>query len=243
MSKAWFDDWFNSLYYHTLYQKRGSEEARQFIDALVAYLKPQASDHVLDLGCGRGRHAVYLHQLGYQVTGLDIAPKNIAFAQKSANDRLHFAVHDMRDPIFPKQYNLILNLFTSFGYFEEDQTNQKVISHVADALPKGGRFLIDFMNVDYVKTHLVPEETRTIAGIEFDIRRKFTGTAITKEIRFEADGGSYHFKEFVKALQMSDFERYFEQAGLEICALMGNYQLEAFDAKQSERLIILTEKK
>src|SRR5688500_2509825 len=116
--QEWFSTWFDSPYYHILYNNRDEQEAEQFMDKLLAYLHPKPHEKVLDLACGKGRHSVYLNQKGFDVTGIDLSEQSIAYARQFENERLHFAVHDMREVYQPETFDFILNLFTSFGYFE-----------------------------------------------------------------------------------------------------------------------------
>ncbi len=95
---SWFEDWFNTLYYHILYQNRDEQEARLFIDTLVDFLAPAPKSHFLDLACGKGRHSVYLHKKGYQVTGVDLSASSIEYARQYSKPGLMFRVHDMRTP-------------------------------------------------------------------------------------------------------------------------------------------------
>ncbi|MCD9597481.1 class I SAM-dependent methyltransferase, partial [Tenacibaculum maritimum] len=118
--KDWFTDWFNTPYYHILYKHRNDDDAKIFMKNLTAFLPLEKSSHILDLPCGKGRHAVFLNSLGYKVTGSDLSENSIDFAKQFENNTLNFRVYDMRKP-FIKKYNAIFNLFTSFGYFQEDQ--------------------------------------------------------------------------------------------------------------------------
>ena len=88
-NKNWFSDWFNSPYYHILYKDRNFREAQIFMDNLTFYLNMESDSKVLDLACGKGRHSIYLNQLGYDVLGVDISENSIAIANKNANEKLH----------------------------------------------------------------------------------------------------------------------------------------------------------
>src|SRR3989304_1152048 len=90
--------WFNSPYYHILYKNRDEAEARHFIDNISLSLKIKKNAKILDLGCGRGRHSVYLSQKGFDVTGIDISTQNILYAGKLSTGKVSFYVHDMRQP-------------------------------------------------------------------------------------------------------------------------------------------------
>jgi SAM-dependent methyltransferase len=238
-NQAWFDTWFDSPYYHTLYKHRDYEEAQFFINNLADYFQFKADDQIMDLACGKGRHSIYLNKLGYQVTGLDLSEQNITHAKQFANNRLHFAVHDMRETYSQRQFNYILNLFTSFGYFDTEAENQQAICAAAKALKPRGQLLIDFLNPYKVVHHLVAEEVKTIDGIEFHITRDYQEGFIAKDIRFEDKGKNYHFQERVRAISFEQFQQYFTTAGLELLDTFGNYKLEPFNQQQSDRMIFV----
>ncbi len=112
----WFADWFNSPYYHLLYRHRNDTEAQLFIDNLLAVLKPLPHTHVLDLACGKGRHARYMAQkMDWNVTGVDLSPESIAFAQQWAYGNLHFAVHDMRQVFKANAFDYVFNFLPALA--------------------------------------------------------------------------------------------------------------------------------
>lgn len=234
----WFSNWFNSPYYHLLYKNRDFSEAEQFIDALTQKFAFKNTDTFLDLACGKGRHAIYLNRKGYKVTGLDIAPESIAAANLSANANLQFAVHDMRKPLdaFGK-FDYILNLFTSFGYFENDEDNYKTIEAIKNGLTPAGSLILDFMNTHKIVRDLVKSETKTVEHITFNITRNIENDFIIKRISFTDNGHSYHFEERVNALSIAQFENYFKASGLKVKNIFGNYGLEPFDINNSPRMI------
>jgi SAM-dependent methyltransferase len=238
---SWFANWFNSPFYHILYKNRDETESKFFIDNLTKKLDIKLNHHVLDLACGKGRHAIYLNSKGYKVTGVDLASESIAHAQQFRNESLDFFVHDMREPLSQK-YDIILNLFTSFGYFAEENDNQKAIQSMAQSLNPKGILLIDFLNTQKVIQQLIPYEEKTLDNITFYIRKKITDNFIEKEIRFEHLGQEYEFTERVKALTLIDFEKYFSKSNLKITSLLGNYSCEPYDSINSDRLIIVGEK-
>jgi SAM-dependent methyltransferase len=240
--KEWYADWFDSRYYHVLYRDRDLQEARTLIDNLVDRLGLQPGCRVLDLACGKGRHSVYLAQKGFYVTGVDLSEKSIGYANQFASERLEFFIHDMRRPLRVNYFDVVLNLFTSFGYFEKDADNDKAIASAAKALKPGGTLVIDFMNSAKVIRTLVKEETKTIEDINFRIRRYVENGFIVKEIMFEACGTGNVFHERVKALTLSDFSRYFDHVGLKVINLYGDYHLNGFDEHTSDRLIMVTQK-
>lgn len=241
-TKEWFGEWFDSPYYHVLYKHRNTEEAKAFIDHLITYFQFNEKDRILDLACGKGRHAIYLNKKGFDTVGLDLSPQNIVHASRFENERLQFHVHDMRFPWKDEKFNYVLNLFTSFGYFETKGENQQAILAIYEGLQKGGKLLIDFLNPYTVINNLVPKEIKIIDDIEFHITKFVSGEYIIKEIKFEDKGVPYKFQERVKAIRRVKFLEYFEHANLELIDLFGDYDLNPYIAEKSERMIFVLQK-
>lgn len=235
----WFSEWFDSKYYHTLYKNRDDIEAQVFLSNLVKYLKLGSEARVLDLACGKGRHSIYLNSLGLDVTGMDLSPNSIAKASESENETLRFQVHDMREQIPNAPYDLILNAFTSFGYFNDAKQDLQTLESVQKGLSKDGVFVMDFLNADYVIKNLVAEESKTIDGIRFDIKRFVKDKSIFKTIEFSDQGNNYSYQERVDALTHADFVGYFKAIGLQLIATFGDYHLTPFDLNHSKRLILV----
>ncbi|MDN3673930.1 class I SAM-dependent methyltransferase [Flavobacterium branchiarum] len=237
-TENWFTSWFDTPYYHILYKDRNYREAQIFMDNLTHYLNLPEKAKVLDLACGKGRHSIYLNQLGFNVLGADLSENSIAEASKNSNETLHFKVHDMREP-FEEKFDAIFNLFTSFGYFESDEDNLTTLKAIKASLSEYGFAVIDFMNVTQVIETLVPEEIKTVDGIDFHIKRYVEDGHILKEIDFEDQGKKFHFTEKVKALTLKDFEDLMEQAGIFLLDTFGDYKLKKFHKTDSERLIMI----
>ncbi|MBX0334361.1 class I SAM-dependent methyltransferase [Pontibacter sp. HSC-14F20] len=240
--EEWFSTWFDSPYYHILYSNRDDRDARLFMDNLLAYLHPKPQYKILDLACGKGRHSLYLNQLGYDVTGIDLSEKSIAYARQYENERLSFDVHDMREVYKPETFDFVLNLFTSFGYFETETENVVALRAAAANLKHGGKLVIDFMNTDRTIERLVSREQKEVQGILFDIGRKVENDFIVKTIRFKDKGRNYCFEERVRALRQENFMEYFRIAQLREVEIFGDYKLHAFDPGKSERIIFVLKK-
>lgn len=235
---SWYTSWFNTIYYHILYKDRDYKEAKAFMDTLTNYLNLPEKAKILDVACGRGRHSIYLNSIGYDVTGSDISKDSIAYAKQFENPGLHFEVHDMCVP-YKATFDAVFNLFTSFGYFEREEQNLQAITAFHADLNETGFGVIDFMNVNYVIDNLVPHEIKMVEGIEFNIHRYVKDGHIFKDINFTIDNKSFAFTERVKALRLQDFEEYFEQAGVYLLDIFGDYKLRKFDFEKSERLILI----
>jgi SAM-dependent methyltransferase len=237
----WFGTWFDSEYYHTLYKDRDYTEAEAFVQKLAEYLIPKADDVILDLACGKGRHSIHLNKMGYTLEGCDYSANSIKKAKESENEKLHFYEHDMRDTL-PKQYDYVLNLFTSFGYFKTQEEHLSTLTHLYEGLKENGTLVIDYMNVDYVLQNLVSKETLMIDGIEFYIKRELSDGKIIKHIAFEVEDGWHYHKEKVSALRLDDFTKWLELVGFTLKETFGNYDLQKFDSKTSPRLILVAQK-
>jgi SAM-dependent methyltransferase len=242
MPKKWFQHWFNSPYYHILYQQRDHAEAEFFIDNLCAYLKPAANARLFDIACGRGRHSIYFNSKGFDVTGIDLSIASIKYAKQYENKQLHFYVHDMRYLFYVNYFDIALNLFTSFGYFETDQEHIKALKNFNKALKPGGLLVLDFFNSSKVIDTLCPELTKNVGGILFNIHKKIQNCKIVKSIDFTDHDKPYNYQEEVMAYGMDDFKYFFEQSGFEIAHCFGNYNLEEFDSTKSDRLIFICKK-
>ncbi len=239
----WFAEWFDSEYYHILYQHRNDDEARFFIDNLIEKYQPEKNSIVLDLACGKGRHSVYLNEKGLEVTGLDLSEQSIAHASRFSNDTLEFFVHDMRRKFRSNYYDVIFNFFTSFGYFSKNLDHHLTLDAVSNGLKKKGLFVMDFMNAEKAKKNLVKKESKEINNIRFDISRKVERGTIIKKIHFKDKGKDFNFEERVRGFKLHEMARMFRKHGLELKNIYGHYDLTPFDIFHSDRMILVAEKK
>ena len=234
----WYASWFNTTYYHLLYKDRDDSEAKRFMDTLTQHLSIQPNETIMDLACGKGRHSTYLNTLGYSVTGVDLSENSILSAKKFENELLLFDVHDMTMP-YSKQFNFVFNLFTSFGYFENEIDNINTIKAIKANLKPNGIGVIDFFNAEQVIANLVAEEVKQVEHITFKIKRFVENGFIIKQIDFTDNGEEFSFQERVKAITLEDFKNYFENAGFTLLEMFGDYNLSKFDIKSSTRLILI----
>lgn len=241
-SNNWFASWFDSPYYHILYKNRDYKEADFFIQNLTSYLKPNNEDKILDLACGAGRHSIFLNSLGYKVTGVDLSPNSIEKALESKNENLNFDVHDMREVYKENGFNFVFNLFTSFGYFDSNDQNIKMLQSVEKTLKPNGIFVLDFFNANNVIKNLVEEETKEVEGVEFKLKRELKKGKIIKHIEFETKNQSFSYSERVQAIKLEDFEELSSHTNMKIITTFGNHSLEGFDKEKSDRLIIIAQK-
>ncbi|NIJ44981.1 cyclopropane fatty-acyl-phospholipid synthase-like methyltransferase [Wenyingzhuangia heitensis] len=240
-TKTWFSEWFNTTYYHILYKNRNNEEAQRFIKNLVSFLKLPKENTILDLACGKGRHSIFLNSLGYNVIGADLSKNSIDYANKFGNSKLKFIVQDMRKP-FNIKVNAVFNMFTSFGYFDDDNDDIQVLKNIETMIETDGVAVVDYMNVNKVIKNLVKSETIARDHLNFNIKRHLTNGFITKDIDLTDKGEEFHFQERVKAIDLDKFTSYCEHANLKINHIFGDYNLSEFNSDTSDRLILILSK-
>lgn len=238
----WFETWFNSPYYHILYKHRDHSEAISFLNNLIDFLKPPDDALMLDVACGKGRHSIYLNKKGFEVTGFDLSSESINYVKQFENDRLTFYLHDMREVFRVNYYDIVLNLFSSFGYFEKERDNVRCIIANATSLKPGGTFVFDYFNSWKIRNKGNYKTEKKIDNIDFKIEKFIEGEFIKKRIGL-FDGGKYYaFEEQLILTDRITLENYFTMAGLTTTHCFGSYKLEPFDEKTSDRLILIAKK-
>jgi 2-polyprenyl-3-methyl-5-hydroxy-6-metoxy-1,4-benzoquinol methylase len=240
--QEWFETWFDSPYYHTLYAARNAEEAAFFINNLIKKYKFSTEGKYCDLACGKGRHSAYLNAQGYDVTGLDLSPNSIKYAKASENARLKFFERDMRHTFKENYFDAVFNFFTSFGYFESNLENQKALVATAASIKPNGMLVLDYMNSRAAIETFQTSYVKTVGDIAFQIEKYIEKGYIFKTIKFNAEGRDYAYTERVKLLFLEDFQVFFEAAGLELLEVYGNYALDPYDKNTSSRLIMVCQK-
>jgi len=240
LKSKWYALWFDSPYYHLLYAHRSQDEADKFIRNLVHKLEIKRGSKVLDLACGSGRHAAALAEYGLIVTGKDLSLNNIKRASLLSKVGLRFIQGDMLQASPDFNYDYVMSLFTSFGYFDTQEENRKVVRAVADSLLEDGKWIIDYLNPGWVLDHLVAEESIERGDIIFTINKEIKNNAVYKHIHFTVEGHSYSFTEQVKLYTLTDI-RMLLAPHFTIEMAYGNYELAPYVAA-SPRMIILAKK-
>lgn len=237
----WFENWFDTAYYHQLYANRNLLEAAAFVDKFLQYLNLPFASSVLDIGCGKGRHATQIAALGYPTWGIDLSANSIAEAKKQEHDNLHFEVWDMRKTYRQNYFQLVVNLFSSFGYFEET-VNQEALNAMVGNLEGKGIFLMDYLNPEWVIKTMKPKEIVDRGTIQFHITKVINNGQVIKKISFLDGGRHYEFEEKVRLITPTELHQMFQAAGLAPMHYFGDYHLSPFHRAESPRQIIIAQK-
>ena len=236
----WYASWFDSPHYHRLYGHRSTDEARRFIDGLQAHFQWPAS-RWLDLACGKGRHAAAAARLGHRVTGMDLSPQSITAAQElyKGQDGLDFTTGDMRHFEHADRFDGVLNLFTSFGYFDRSEDHLAVLQQVHRHLVPGGFLILDFLDVDFALSRWL-RKNRWNGTDDHHLTRGFGplpgGTPGNKDIAFEEGKRHYHRTRRRPApIELVDM---LSGCGFETRHTFGDYSLNDWVAGESPRVIL-----
>ena len=236
---AWYTEWFGSEYLE-LYAHRDEEEAERHVELVERLFAGESPRAILDLACGAGRHTAALRGRGHGAYGVDLS---LTLLPQGPRGRL--AAGDMRRlPFAGGSFDWVLNFFTSFGYFETERENFRVLEEVVRVLAPGGRFLIDLMNLDSTLAHLREYERREEGERRVEIRRSWdpVGRRLDKRIRLVSPGREPRtFLESVRAYTRDEVVIGMRWAGLEVTDVFGDFAGERY-GPDSERLILVARK-
>lgn len=182
--RGWYVDLFQDVYPERWFEEEDALSAARTqaeVDFIEQSLELKPASHVLDLCCGHGRHAIELARRGYQVTGVDLSARALRRARRAASEAgadIRWQRCDMRDVAFQGEFDGVINMFTSFGYLESEEEDRGVLERVRAALRPGGRFLIDFINRDWViRRYQARDWRRAPDGSILLLERRWTACA------------------------------------------------------------------
>jgi SAM-dependent methyltransferase len=214
----WFEEWFGEEYLR-LYPHRDDEDAERIVGLIRRTVEWRPGIRVLDVGAGAGRHARVFAAAGAWCVGLDLSAVLLRRASQAAATPL--VRGDMRRlPFRPRSFDLVVNLFTSFGYFAHDDEHAAVIASLARSLVSGGTLVVDFLNADTVRASVAANERTAHALPDVTRRLSDDGRYVVKTIRFPADRT---YTERVRLLSPQDLQTMFMAAGLTVERTFGNY--------------------
>lgn len=246
--QKWYEESFGEDYL-LIYRHRNREHAEGEVKNMLQWLKLPQQSHILDLCCGTGRHALTFADASYRVTGVDLSSVLLQVARMSdPNQRITWIESDMRalpdDARFTEGFDAVVNLFTSFGYFEDDSEQMKVLLQIRRALKPLGRFVIDLMNASYVAEHLVPFSQRVEQGVVIsEMRQIEEGFVVKKIVIQELNRPPRRYTERVKLYTAEALAAMLNEAGLVLDSVYGSYDGQVYDPRLSSRMIMTGHKK
>ncbi|WP_159881110.1 class I SAM-dependent methyltransferase [Paenibacillus puerhi] len=238
-------DWYTKSFgddYLIVYKHRDMQGAYEEVRRMMEWLELPEGSEVLDLCCGMGRHSMALTGFGFHVTGVDLSEVLLTEARKlDKRGEVTWVRGDMRQVPLEGPFDAVVNLFTSFGYFEDDQDHERVLGEIRRLLSSEGRFIIDFLNPDYVRSHLVPHSVRVEEGLRIEETRRIKDGYVCKTIVLQEEGSadSRVYEERVKLIGLESFRSMLERAGLAVDAVYGGYDASDYSPADSKRMIFV----
>jgi SAM-dependent methyltransferase len=243
----WFRQFFDASYVAALREEKPFRQTRLEVDFVLQSLRPPEGARILDLPCGYGRHAALLARRGFHVVGVDLSPAMLAEARRRFTEgpRLSFRLGDMRRVSFRAEFDAVINLYTSFGYFTPAQ-NQAVLRRMARALRPGGRLLVDHRDPAYDADlprrswYRTGRKRFVLEERHFDRRTKITDSTqlvVTAGRRWVAQR-SLRFQEF----SLPQWRGMLRRAGLRFLRAYSGYDGRRYRPGSTGRLIVVAEK-
>ena len=243
--KEWFEDWFNTEEYRNVYKHRNENDAKELVELILENTDIPRDGKVLDLACGPGRHSILFAQKGYKVSAVDLSKNLLKVALDSAvksNVKVNFIEADLRNLCIKPKFDLVVNLFTSFGYFEDDKENFKLFGRAFYFLNDNGYFVLDFFNKDYLQKNIVAKSEGYIDRSRIIQERKIEGERVIKKITILNNGNEKHFMESVRMYSKDELITEIEKRGFKVEKVFGGVRGRTFDLETSQRIIIIARK-
>ncbi len=241
----WFEDWFASDEYLTVYSHRDQTEAENLRHLILDKIDIPAGSRILDLACGAGRHAIAFAEKGFHVTAIDLSENLLNIGRQEALRQqvfVEFSRQDIRSVHLDGGFQLVLNLFTSFGYFEKDEENFGIFRTAYQYLDKAGYFVFDFLNEAYVKKNLIPFSVDERNGGVIKQTRSIENNRVVKKIELQSRDKEQSFVESVMLYNHDTLISELLRAGFSVIGLFGEYDGTVFDKETSSRLIAICKK-
>jgi len=241
----WYEEWFNTKEYLEVYKNRDDVEAENLAELILSNIKIESSGKILDMTAGAGRHAINFAKRGFNVTAVDLSKNLLKVAKENASVydfNIDFIHSDIRKFETNDKFELVLNLFTSIGYFDSDEENFELLRKAYNFLKPGGYFVLDYFNRNYLEKNLVPSSVETINETVINQNRSIRGNRVIKEIEIRKNGNTKKYFESVRMFSFNELKTELEYTGFKINSTFGDLDGKPFVLETSPRVIIIASK-
>ena len=240
--KNFFDDDMYKILYE-LYPERRQESTIRQCDFIETVLKPPKHAKILDLACGPGRHSIELAKRGYKVIGFDYSGLFLDKARdfaKGVGVDIKFVQGDMRKLPFQDEFDVVINIFTSFGYFQKEEDHLKVLKEIAKSLKLGGKFLLDTINRDFLVRHFRAKywsEGKDFLLLE---ENKLDLEHNRSEARWTLLQGNKQkvYRHSIRIFTLNELMNLMEQASLKILSCYGDFDQKPWSFDTNRTIIV-----
>ena len=242
---SWYKEWFNSENYLKVYSHRDEAEAERLVGLIEKETNLNSGTSILDMACGAGRHSIAFAKRGYTVTAVDLSQRLLAEAKKNATIagvNINFILSDVLEFDSEQKFDLAVNLFTSIGYFKDDDENYSVIAKSYKLLNEGGYFVLDYFNKNYLIKNLIPTSVISENGLKITQNRSVLGDRVEKKITIEKDNSINNFYESVRLYSYEEMKKMIMKAGLRVVKETGDFYGNSYEKETSPRLILFAKK-
>ena len=247
--EPWYKTLFDDRYLRSYQSFLSSQDNTLQAGFLFRELRLEPGMRLLDLCCGQGRLAVPLALRGLRVTGQDLSRQLLDEAARAAREAgvaIELIERDMRDVHGAGDFDAAINMFTAFGYFDDDAENFRVLEGVSRALKPGGGFCIEILSYAWLMRHWVTQGWMEGDGglITTDLRKMDwrRGVQTTERTLIERDGSRRTISIRLRLFPSHELVEWLRRAGLETESLFGNFDGSPYNA-ESPRLLIVARKK
>lgn len=243
----WFTRFFDTAYVDQLLEEKSPADTRAEVDFLVRRLRLPRGARILDVPCGYGRHAAALARRGFAVVGVDLSRAMIAEGRRRFTEgpRLRLRHGDMRRLGFHDEFDAVVNLYTSFGYFSPAE-NEMVLRRMARALKPGGRLVVDHRDPAYDATlprrlwYRAGQRRFILENRRFDRRTGIVDT--TQLVLSTGRPGAVQRRFRIQELSLTRWRRLLRRGGLRLLGAYAGYDGRRYRPGATGRLIIVAER-
>lgn len=243
--------WYNQDTYWTTFEpmlfhrKRLADTAAQ-VDHIIKLLQIEHGAKILDLCCGIGRHSLEFARRGFQVTGVDRTKSYLDKAKQQAKAEdlpIEFVTEDMRAFYRADAFDVVINMFTSFGYFEDADDDRRVIENVYGSLKSGGKFLIEMMGKELIARDFRERDWNEINGVIILEERKLSNNWEKIENRWIVlkDDQQVEYKFVLRLYSALELSSLLKQCGFSEVKVYGSLEGIEYDHR-AKRLVVVVSK-